>query len=347
MGSRFWPVSTPSRPKQLLPLASDEPLVADTLRRARALAPADRIRILAGEHLLEPFRSVLPDLPDDTYMVEPRARGTAPVLTWAAWTLHEQDPEAVLVSLHSDHVVEPEDAFRALIRDAARVAADEELLLTVAVEPDRPETGYGYIRPGDALPAPTDAHGASVPGVEAFRVDAFVEKPDRETAAEYLERGYLWNSGIFVWKAAVFLDEVRRRAPEIGELLPRLEAGDPEGFFAEAPKISVDEAVLERSDRVGTVKATFRWDDVGSWGALARTRRPDEHGNVAVGPVHAVDSRDVIAWSEDGTPVVLFGVEDLVVVRTGDVTLVADRSRAPRLKELLAELPEELRKGDA
>lgn len=337
MGSRFWPVSTPSRPKQLLPLASDEPLIVDTVRRARELGSAERIRILAGEHLLQPFRRVLGDLPDNAYMVEPRARGTAPVLTWAAWTLHERDPDAVLVSLHSDHVVEPEEAFRELIRVAARVAATEELLLTVAVEPDRPETGYGYIRPGSPLPAPGD--------VEAFRVDAFVEKPDPETAAEYVERGYLWNSGIFVWKAAVFLDEVRRRAPEIGELLPLLEAGDEEAFFAEAPTISVDEAVLERSDAVGTVKATFRWDDVGSWSALGRTRRSDEDGNVAVGSLHAVDSRNVIAYSDDGTPLVLFGVEDLVVVRTGSVTLVADRSRAPDLKVLLGELPDALREG--
>lgn len=338
VGSRFWPVSTPSRPKQLLPLATDAPLIVDTVRRARELASPDRIRILAGEHLLAPFRSVLGDLPDDAYLVEPRARGTGPVLTWAAWALREQDPDAVLVSLHSDHVVEPEDAFRDLIRDAARIAADGERLLTVAVEPDRPETGYGYIRPGAPLPAPD--------GVEAFEVEAFVEKPDREAASSYLERGYLWNSGIFVWKADLFLDEVRRRAPEIGELLPRLEAGDVEAFFAEAPRISVDEAVLERSDRVGTVKATFRWDDVGSWSALARTRRPDERGNVSVGPVHAVESHDVIAWSDDGTPVVLYGVEDLVVVRTDQVTLVADRSRAPHLKELLDQLPDELREGE-
>lgn len=337
MGSRFWPVSTPSRPKQLLPLASDEPLIVDTVRRARELGSAERIRILAGEHLLQPFRRVLGSLPDDAYMVEPRARGTAPVLTWAAWTLHERDPDAVLVSLHSDHVVEPEEAFRELIRVAARVAATEELLLTVAVEPDRPETGYGYIRPGSPLPAPGD--------VEAFRVEAFVEKPDPKTAAEYVERGYLWNSGIFVWKAAVFLDEVRRRAPEIGKLLPLLEAGDEEAFFAEAPTISVDEAVLERSDAVGTVKATFRWDDVGSWSALARTRRSDADGNVAVGSLHAVDSRNVIAYSDDGTPLVLFGVEDLVVVRTASVTLVADRSRAPDLKALLGELPDALREG--
>lgn len=337
MGSRFWPVSTPSRPKQLLPLASDQPLIVDTVRRARDLGSAERVRILAGEHLLQPFRRVLGDLPDDAYMVEPRARGTAPVLTWAAWTLHQRDPDAVLVSLHSDHVVEPEEAFSELIRVAARVAATEELLLTIAVEPDRPETGYGYIRPGSPVPAPGD--------VEAFRVDAFVEKPDPKTAAEYVERGYLWNSGIFVWKAAVFLDEVRRRAPEIGELLPLLEAGDEEAFFAEAPTISVDEAVLERSDAVGTVKATFRWDDVGSWSALARTRRSDDDGNVAVGSLHAVDSRNVIAYSDDGTPLVLFGVEDLVVVRTGSVTLVADRSRAPDLKALLGELPDALREG--
>ena len=329
VGSRFWPVSTPDRPKQLLPLASERPLIVDTMERASAITDTDRIRILAGSHLVEPMRRALPELPESIFLVEPRARGTAPVLVWAAWTLLQKDPDAILVSLHSDHVVDPPDAFVATVLRAARVARDHRRLMTVAIPPDRPEVGYGYIQPGDEIG-------------EGFDVVAFHEKPDRETAARYVDDGYLWNSGIFVWRARDFLDEVRAHAPEIGDLLVHLDEGEPEKFFQEAPKISVDEAVLERSSRVAAVKADFRWDDVGSWEALARNRSPGPDGNVVQGRARFVDSRDNIVYSEE-KPVVLFGVDDLVVVRTGDVTLVTRRDRAPRLKELLDELPEELR----
>ncbi|MDX1567908.1 MAG: sugar phosphate nucleotidyltransferase [Longimicrobiales bacterium] len=329
VGSRFWPVSTPDRPKQLLPLASERPLIVDTMERASALTDRDRIRILAGSHLVEPMRRALPELPESIFLVEPRARGTAPVLVWAAWTLLQKDPDAILVSLHSDHVVDPPGAFVATVLRAARVARDHRRLMTVAIPPDRPEVGYGYIQPGDEIG-------------EGFDVVAFHEKPDRETAARYVDDGYLWNSGIFVWRARDFLDEVRAHAPEIGDLLVHLDEGEPEKFFQEAPKISVDEAVLERSSRVAAVEADFRWDDVGSWEALARNRSPGPDGNVVQGRARFVDSRDNIVYSEE-KPVVLFGVDDLVVVRTGDVTLVTRRDRAPRLKELLDELPEELR----
>jgi mannose-1-phosphate guanylyltransferase len=266
--------------------------------------------------------------------VEPRARGTGPVLTWAAWVISRTDPDAVLISLHADHEIGPVEAFRTLMEAGSEAARTDPVLLTVAVPPTRPETGYGYIRPGRPRPAP---HGA-----EIFEVRSFVEKPDETTATRYVDEGYLWNSGIFIWSAAVFLEEVRSVAPEIGDLIPLLEKGDTEAFFREAPSISVDKAVLERSHRVATLKATFRWDDVGAWEALGRTRERDDRGNVLLGPVHAVESRENIVMAEDGT-IVLFGVENLVVVRRGDIVLVADRARTPDLKTLLRELPDDLR----
>lgn len=335
MGSRFWPVSTPDRPKQLLPLAGVRPLAVDTVERALTLVPPSRLRILTGEHLVDGLTRVLPDLPGETFLVEPRARGTAPVLAWAAWELARIDPQAVLVSLHSDHVIRPEAAFQALVADAVEVAREQERLVTVAVQPDRPETGYGYLCPGDPMPAPN--------GRRAHRVSAFVEKPDVETAGRYVEEGFLWNSGIFVWTAALFLEEVGRCAPEIAEPLTRLEDGDVEGFFEGVPTLSVDEAVLERSDRVGTVVADFHWDDVGSWNALSRTLEADGAGNVASGPAHILDGHDNIVFSDDGSPVVLFGVDGLVAVRTRGLTLVTTRERAPGLKALLERLPDDLR----
>lgn len=331
IGSRFWPVSTRSRPKQLLPLASDRALVVDTVERARALVDDAHIRILAGEHLATPFRAAMPDLPEASYLVEPEARGTCPVLAWAAWEVVRQDPDAVLVSLHSDHLIRPLEAFVDTVGAAARLARAQDLLVTVGVTPDRIETGYGHIQPGEALDA-----GA---GMRAFRVAAFHEKPDATTARRYVDAGYLWNSGIFVWKASVFLDEVARHAPEVASCLPVLEQEGPSAFFRAVPVSVVDTAVMERSDRVACVGATFAWDDVGSWEALGRTRDADEHGNVVVGDGRAVASSGNVVFSEGGR-VVLFGVSDLVVVRTGEVTLVLPRDRAADLKALLRELGE-------
>ncbi len=336
IGSRFWPASTPSVPKQLLPLAGDDPLVVDTVRRARALAPAERVHILTGAHLVDPIRSVLPAEFSDAFLVEPRARGTGPVLAWAAWELARRNPDALLVSLHSDHVVEPEEELIQTLSAAATVAREHDRLVTISATPDRPETGYGYIRPGSPLPLPDPAP------VEAFQVEAFVEKPDRERAREYVDQGYLWNTGIFVWTARRFLDELRLHAPEVGDHLPLLASGAMEDFFHTVPPISVDESVLERSGRVASVRATFRWDDVGSWEALARSRGTDASGNVTVGDVHPVESKGNVVYSRGG-PVVLFGVEDLLVVRTRGVTFVTPRSRGGDLKALLQRLPPELR----
>ncbi len=338
IGTRFWPASTPARPKQLLPLATDRPLVADALARARALVDDDRIRLLAPAPLSAPLRAGLPPLPEGAFWVEPRARGTAPVLAWAAHRIHREDPEAIMVSLHADHRIEPEDAFVELVRDGARIARDEDILLTVGIRPDRPETGFGWIRPGDPI------QGARVP-TRAFRVDAFVEKPDLERATRYLAEGLFWNSGIFLWPVRRFLEEIRLLAPEIAPHLPLLDAGDDEGYFAAVTPVSVDEAVLERSTRVGMLEAGFAWDDVGSWDALARGRPTDEEGNVSEGTLVAVEAHRNVVWSEEG-PVVLFGVDDLVVVRSGGVTLVAPRSRSADWKTLVHHLPEALARGD-
>ncbi|HKJ01877.1 MAG TPA: sugar phosphate nucleotidyltransferase, partial [Longimicrobiales bacterium] len=328
IGSRFWPVSTRERPKQLLPLASARPLIEDTVERARSVVPDQRIRILAGEHLTASFRAVLPTLPPDAFMVEPRARGTCPVLAWAAWEIARLDPEAVLVSLHSDHVIGPLEAFRDTVAAAADIARHQDMLVTLGIRPDRVETGYGHIQPGETLA-----------GGGACRVSAFHEKPDADTARRYVDAGYLWNSGIFVWKASVFLEEVGRHAPEVAACLPLLESGGAEAFFDAAPVCVVDRAVMERSDRVACVAATFAWDDVGSWEALARTHEPDAHGNVILGDGQAVEARGNVVFA-DGGRVVIFGAEDLVVVRSGETTLVLPRARAADLKSLLEALGE-------
>jgi mannose-1-phosphate guanylyltransferase len=317
------------RPKQLLPLASDAPLIVDTVERARALASDEHIRILAGEHLAGPFQSVVDTLPKESYWIEPAARGTAPVLAWAAWKLVQIDPDAVMVSLHADHLIRPLENFQETVATAVHIARRDGLLLSIGVEPDRVETGYGHIEVGEQLP---DSGAAS-----AYRVGAFHEKPDEDTAKRYVEEGYLWNTGIFIWKASVLLEEIREHAPDIHATLPLLEESDA-AFFERVPVSVIDRAVMERSSRVGVVQATFSWDDVGSWEALGRTRDADEHGNVVLGTGRIVDSTGSIIYQEGEGSVVLFGTQDLIVVQTGDTTMVLPRHRASELKSLLAEL---------
>lgn len=346
IGSRFWPASRPARPKQLLALTGDDPLIVDTVRRAERLVGADNVRLLTGGELVEPFRSVLPEYPAGRFWVEPVARSTGPVLAWAAARIAAADPEGVMVSLHADHLIRPYEAFEAAIRKAVAAARQRHVLVCLGIRPDRPETGYGYIEPGAAR----EPEG-EVPTVHAVR--RFVEKPDPETARRYVDAGFLWNSGIFVWRAVDLLDAVRRFTPEIAPALRALEAGsgpgagadDPaavEAFFEHVEPISIDVGVLERAEEVEVVAARFEWDDVGTWSALARTRTADAAGNVtagaaASGRVELIEARDNVVWSEDGR-IVLFGVDGLVVVRSGDETLVTRRELAPQLKRALARI---------
>ncbi len=331
IGSRFWPASTPERPKQLLPLATQNPLIVDTMQRARALTSLERVRVLAGGHLAAPFQAAMPELPESCYWIEPKARGTAPVLAWAAKRVMELDPDGVIVSLHADHLIEPLEGLAETVETAVEIARRDELLLSIGAVPDRIETGYGHIEPGDALPEAGAAKG--------FRVTAFHEKPDAETAARYVDAGYLWNTGIFVWKASVLLEEITRHAPELAACLPLLQEGDA-AFFDAAPVSVIDRAVMERSERVGCVAARFEWDDVGSWEALARSGAADATGNVVVGDASVVDGSENVVYADDGSRVVLLGASNLVVVHSGRTTLVLPRSRAPEMKALMEQLPE-------
>lgn len=336
IGSRFWPASTPGRPKQLLPLAGEQPLIVETLQRARALAPAANLLIVAGEHLRPQLKEALPDLRADQLLVEPEAKGTAPALAWAAREViarATRPEDTVMVSLHSDHAIRPLERFVSTLEQAMEGAALTDRLVTIGIEPTRPETGYGYIEVGDPLQA------------DVLEVQRFVEKPDRATAEEYLRGGgYLWNSGMFVWRPQVLLAEFVSHTPEIARALPRLEAEDVAGFFNTAPNLTIDHGLMERTRNIAVLRGEFEWDDVGAWAALLRVRQVNQEGNLLLGEAHAVDCGGSLIWAEDG-PVVAFGVEGLVVVRSSGVTLVTTKDRANDLKSLLARLPDRLASG--
>lgn len=332
-GTRFWPLSTPAIPKQLLPLTpSGRSTAEEAVARLDGLIPNERILVVTGAALAEPLAKVLP-LPRGNFLVEPRAASTAPALAWAAHEARRRDPAAVLLCLHADwHIPEPGRFREAAAR--ALDAAGTGVLVTVGVRPTRAETGFGYIEAG----------AERSPGVSA--VARFLEKPTADVAARLVASGALWNSGLFAWQADTLLREMARHAPEVAPHLPALDAGDVAGFFRAVTPISIDVGVLERSDRVVVVPGDFAWDDIGTWEALARVRPRDAGGNVLRGPVHTEDSTDTIIWS-DGTPVVARGVRDLVIVVANGRVLVIHRDHATDLKATLDALPPAIRDLEA
>jgi mannose-1-phosphate guanylyltransferase len=331
VGSRFWPLSTPARPKQLLPLVTDTPLLADTVARLAPLVPAERTLVITNASLASSVGKLLPSLPAENIIAEPRSAGTAPALTWAALEVARRDGSgAIMICVHADWAIGDADGFRKALDAAATVAESSGSLVTVGVVPARPDPGFGYIRPAE------EARGG------ARRVAQFIEKPDRATAEALVAAGCLWNSGIFVWGAGDFLTEVRLHCPEVTKALPHSDPDEIAAFFAACTPISVDHGVLERSRRVLVLPGDFGWDDVGTWAALHRVRAKDAAGNAVAGDVHLLDARENVVHAE-GQTVVAYGVEGLVIVARDGVTLVTTRERAADLKTLLDALPPAVR----
>ena len=330
VGSRFWPLSTPRRPKQLLPLVTDEPLLAEAVARLRPLAPASQTLILTNASLVPAIGELLPDVPRENLVAEPRPSGTAAALAWAALRIRERAGDsAVMLSIHADWAIADPDSFRATLARAAAAAAKHQSLLTVGVVPSRPDPGLGYIQPD----------GEVEPGVS--RVARFVEKPDRARAEKMCREGYLWNSGIFVWRVGDFIAELHAHTPEIAPALT-VHPNHAEAFFGAVTPVSVDVGVLERSSRVMVMPGDFGWDDVGTWGSLRRVRVRDDDGNATSGQVVAVASSGNVVHTED-SEVVLYGVSDLVVVVRNGLVLVTTIDRSSDLKTLIDALPRGLR----
>jgi mannose-1-phosphate guanylyltransferase len=320
-GTRFWPLSTPERPKQLLPLAGDRPLLAQAVARLAGLVPPERIVVLTGPFLVDQIAAVVPAVREHIF-AEPRAASTAPALAWAADWIARRDSEAQMLSLHADWAIGDDAKFRASAERALAVAAKHDVLVTVGVKPVRDETAYGYIVPGAALG-------------RARKVKRFVEKPSAARAAALRKQGALWNTGLFAWGVQRFLTETKTCATELRRAWPALAAGDVPGFFAAATPVAVDVAVLERTKRLAVIAGTFTWDDIGSWDALLRIRRRDAHGNVVVGRVTLGDDvRDSVLWAEDDDLTVL-GAQGVIVVRAHGHTLVTSLGHADSLKAIV------------
>ena len=320
-GTRFWPLSRAKKPKQFLSLVTDRTLIAETFVRVEPLCSSERTWVVCGKDHVAGVREALPDLQDEHLLVEPAARNTAPAIGLACVHALREDPDAILMILPSDHHIARPEAFRTALSAAAQASQNGDLL-TLGVQPTRPETGYGYLRRG----------AERRPGV--FAVDAFVEKPDAATAQRYLQDpAYSWNAGIFVFRADAMLEALRRHLPKVHEGLTR--GRD----FATLQSISIDYGVMEpesqTTHRIALVPGDFGWSDVGSFAALPEVRALDARGNAVSGDAVAIDCEDCVVLSEGKRLVAVVGLRGLCVVDAGDALLVVPRDRAQDVRAVV------------
>jgi len=340
-GTRFWPQSRRLSPKQLQPLTGDSSLLQQTVSRLDELVPPERTWVVTNALQAEATRDQLPGVPDKQVLTEPLARNTAPCLGLAAIHLLAVDPDAVMLVMPADHVIDPPEAFAETARRAQQLVEDDpSRLVLMGVTPSRPATGYGYIR-----------HGAPLEGAErALGVESFHEKPDRATAESYLAAGETsWNCGIFTWRAETILLALGEHQPQLatGIATIRHALGTDDyhnvltNVFERIKPISIDHAVLEHSSDTCLLEASFEWHDVGSWHALADVIGADLDGNTLQGNVTVVDSSNCVIRSDADHLVGAVGVEGLVIVQTSDATLVARRDDEEGLRRLVERLKEQ------
>ena len=324
-------------PKQFLDLFSARTMLQETCDRVGPLTPYERIFVATGEDYAPVVREQLPEIPPDHVIGEPSGKGTAPAIGLGALRMMRLDPEAIMISLHADHAILRVEEFLRALAAAARVAEDGHLV-TLGIQPDRPETGYGYIERGHEL--------GVAGGFTAYVADRFTEKPDPEAAERFVRSGrFYWNSGIFVWKASRILREIEQWLPDLAGKLSEIEAAAGTPREAEVlarvwPSIgseTIDEGVLERSERVAVIPIDIGWNDVGSWATLLELLPSDERGNVVMGRHQGLDTHRTLVYSPNRL-VVTLGVEDLVIVDAEDVLLICPKERAQDVRAIVEAL---------
>ncbi|MBI5586995.1 MAG: mannose-1-phosphate guanylyltransferase/mannose-6-phosphate isomerase [Deltaproteobacteria bacterium] len=331
IGSRFWPLSRETTPKQLLKVVGDESLLKSTIRRLKPIVPSERVLIVTNArqaeiirlHLSYDGRSMSPG-----YCIEPAGRNTAPAIGLAALELYGKDPDAVMAVLPADHIIEDGKSFREALQAGVAAALDGHLV-TFGIAPATPETGYGYIKTGHAA-------FKKIGGFGVRKVERFVEKPDIKRAKQYLKHGgYFWNSGIFVWKAGRILEEIKTHLPEVYKRLNEIKEGaDINTAYAGMKDISIDHGILEKAKDVVVLPATFPWSDMGSWSSFGDIIPPDRDGNIVKGRVVDIGSSNSIILGCDRV-VATIGLKDMILVDTPDATLVCPKDSAQAVKEVV------------
>ena len=343
-GTRLWPLSRKSRPKQMLRLLEERSLFQTSVERLKELFPPERILVVTVAEQAEILSEQSPSIPPENFLLEPVPRGTASVIGFAAIALKQRDPEAVMAVLTSDHFIGNEAGFRSLLASAYQVAKSG-LLVTLGITPTYPATGYGYIQQGEKLD--------HLPGMDVYRVKRFKEKPDEKQARRMLEASdHAWNSGMFVWQVEQILAEIARQMPDLHHRLCQIEAawgsaaqGETiEQVWAGIKTETIDYGIMEGAQRVAVIPAgDLQWNDVGSWDSLFDVLPGDAEGNIVMGGHHiGLDTRQSLVYvNQQHRLIVTIGVEDLVVVDTGDVLLVCRKDQAQKVRQVVSQLKSE------
>ena len=343
-GTRLWPLSRQAHPKQTLALFGERTMFQLAVDRLRPLLPLERIFVVTAAEQVAPLAEQEPNLPRENFIVEPMGRGTAACIGLSALHIRGHDPDAVMAVLTADHVIQKAEVFRDVLL-ATNEIARRGFLVTLGVQPTYPATGYGYICRGALLD--------NVDGFDVFQVERFTEKPDTETAQQFLARGnYAWNSGMFMWRVGRILVEIQTLMPDLYGTLEALDAvlGMPDyeptiqRLWPALHKETIDYGIMEKADKVAVIPVDLGWSDVGSWASVMNLREADEAGNVSVGTSMMLDTEETMVFSSSKRLVVTIGVHDLIVVDTPDALLVVPREQSQRVRDAVVRLKSEGRK---
>lgn len=344
-GERFWPQSRLRRPKHLLPIVGDKPMLTQTIERLGSVVPPERVLVITNGEQRDAVLEVCPMLPPENVIAEPVGRDTAAAVGLATVLVANRNPKGCFAMLPADAVIHDKAGFQSVLESAFVAAESESALVTVGIRPTFPATGYGYIHRG---PASAEALGRTVYSVQQFR-----EKPDLETATGYLESGeYYWNAGMFIWTVPVISREFESHTPGLWKALGQIDDGIKQGVSLDAlleehypglEKISVDFAIMEKAARVVVIESAFDWDDVGEWPAIERHYPKDAEENVSIGKTVVQGGKGNIVIGEGEHTIALIGMDDLIVVQTGDATLICPKAKAQDIKGLVKELGDDER----
>jgi mannose-1-phosphate guanylyltransferase len=338
-GTRLWPRSRESRPKQLLNLLSDRTMLQEACQRIAPLVPDDRIFVVTGESYTDVVRQQVPQVPAGNIIGELEGHGTAPCIGLSALHLKRLDPEAVMAVLTADHYIEKADGLRRALEAAAQVA-EEGHLVTLGIQPNHPSTGYGYIKRAEKL--------AQANRLDVYRVEKFTEKPDLPTAQAFMESGrYYWNSGMFIWKVSTILREFEKLMPKFHGQLMEIDAALGtaeeravlERVWPQVENETIDYGIMERAEDVAVIPVDIGWSDVGDWTALSELLPADAEGNIVIGQHIGLDTESSLIYSPHRL-VTTIGLEDMIVVDTADALLVCPRERAQEVRDLVRKLKE-------
>jgi mannose-1-phosphate guanylyltransferase len=343
-GERFWPLSTTKTPKQFISLLDKKPLIEITYNRIKSFLPPERIIVITSQDYVALVRKILRELPDENIVGEPSRRDTAPACALALAVVSARQQDSVICMFPSDHIIRDVSKFKAVITAGVEVASQEDVLVTIGIKPTYPSTGLGYIEAGEFY---CNKHG-----VTFQKVKRFVEKPDAKRAEKFIRTGrFYWNAGMFIWSASSIKKALSIHCPDFIRMVENLVVcWNKRGFqtvlgksYKQIPRISIDYAVMEKARNIVTAKATFDWDDVGSWKALERHLKKDRDGNISIGDCVYMDGCNNLVISE-GRFTALLGVDNLVVVHSDSSTLICSKDKEQELKKLLEKIKEKGRR---